>query len=118
MLFRSVSELIALVLQESHFQVVERSDFEDFQALIDDENPHLIIIDPSLNQGRYRANFYKIFLNEVNKGELKFLLLGPPECKKDYEELKVEGLVDYCVKPFSPKELNCEIHNLINAFGA
>jgi DNA-binding response OmpR family regulator len=112
-----VCELIALMLQESEFQVVEKRDFEDFQTLIEEEKPNLVIIDPSFKQGKCKADFFKIFMEKVNLSKLKFLLMGPPECKRDYEELKVEGLVAYCVKPFSQKELNFEIHKLMNEFG-
>jgi DNA-binding response OmpR family regulator len=110
-------ELIALMLQESEFQVVAKQGFEDFQSLIDEEKPNLVIVDPSFKQRKCKADFFKIFLEKVDKSAVKFLLMGPPECKKDYEGLKVEGLVVYCVKPFSQKELNLKIHNLMGEFG-
>ena len=112
-----VRELIALMLQEHEFQVVAKRDFEDFQSLIDEEKPSLVIIDPSFKQGKCNADLLKMFMEKVNQGELKFLLMGPPECKRDYEGIKIEGLVAYCLKPFSYKELNLEIHNLMGEFG-
>jgi|SaaInlStandDraft_6_1057023.scaffolds.fasta_scaffold211200_1 DNA-binding response OmpR family regulator len=110
-------ELIALMLQESEFQVVAKQSFESFQSLINEEKPDLVIIDPSFKQWECKADFFKIFLEKMNKSELKFLLMGPPECERDYEELTVEGLVAYCVKPFSQKEFNLKIHNLMGEFG-
>jgi len=112
-----VCELIALMLQEHEFQIVAKRDFEDFQSLINEEKPNLVIIDPSFKQGECISDYFKIFMEKIDQSELKFLLMGPPECKRVYDELKIEGLVAYCLKPFSHKELNLEIHNLMNEFG-
>jgi len=107
---RSLTHLLNAYLSDKGYKIVIAHDGEGALLLLESERPDLIVLDivmPKMNGYDFLFEMRK--MDEVSKTPV-IVLTG----KADMAEIfKVEGVLEYLIKPFAPQDLMEKIRKYI-----
>ncbi|PKM10278.1 MAG: phosphate regulon transcriptional regulatory protein PhoB [Gammaproteobacteria bacterium HGW-Gammaproteobacteria-3] len=112
----AIRDMLAMVLEQSGYEVCPAADAEQAQKALDERVPDLILLDWML-PGISGVEWARRLKKDLNYREIPIILLTA----RGEEEDKVRGLEigadDYMTKPFSPKELAARIRAVLRRTG-
>lgn len=108
----SICELVSLLLGDLGFEPMHISQANWLPKTTVHANPELIILD--LSHGKMMSPFRNLseMRGHASMKNMKIMLLGGPDVKKDMDASVGDAKLHFCLTPFSPTRFRYEIYQL------
>lgn len=98
----TIQKVVKITLNDEPYSIIECKNYNDFDSIVEDEQPDLILLDFTLAENKSGYEVAKI-ANELAPNSQTLMMFGTFDTVDD-DQLLDAGVIDMIVKPFDPQK--------------